>query len=79
MSKIQDVDLSKESIQVQELLDNLKVVLNNGNYEIEVTAASQPPYSAPNVTKFVLSVYGNQFRLYVSFLSNWYYATLTKV
>lgn len=79
MSKIQDVDLSKESLQVQELLDNLKVVLNNGNYEIEVTAASQPAYTAPTVTKFVLSIYGNQHRLYISFLGSWYYATLTKV
>jgi len=79
MSRLQDIDLSKESLQVQELLDNLKTILNNGNYEVEVTAASQPNYTAPNVTKFVLSIYGTQYRLYVSFLGNWYYVTLTKV
>ena len=79
MSRIQDVDLSKESLQLQELLDNLKVILNNGNLEIEVTAASAPAYTAPNVTQLVLSIYGSQYRLYCSFMGNWYYTTMTKV
>ena len=78
MTRIQDVDLSRESLQLQELLDNLKTILNNGNVEIEVTAASAPAYTAPNVTKFVLSIYGSQYRLYISFMGDWYYATLTK-
>lgn len=77
--RVQDIDLSKESLQVQELGDSVRNILNNGGVEIEATAAGSPSYAAPQETKFVLSLFGTQYRLYISYLGDWYYTTLTKV
>lgn len=79
MSKIQDFDLTKERLEVQEFADEVRKLLNNGNIEIDVTAASSPAFAAPQETKFVLSLFGAQYRLYISFLGNWYYTTLTQL
>jgi hypothetical protein len=76
--KVQDVDMSKESVQVQEFTENVRNLLNTGAVEFEVTAASAPG-TAPNETKVVLSLFGAQYRLYISYLGSWYYTTLTKV
>ena len=77
MAKVQDFDLTKERIQLQEHADEVRSIINNGNFEIEVTNASSPAFDAPNETKFVLSIFGAQFRLYVSHLGDWYFTTLT--
>lgn len=76
--KVQDVDMSKESVQVQELTDNIRSLLNNGAVEFEVTFAADPG-AAPNETKIVLSLFGATYKLYISFLGNWYYIGLTKL
>lgn len=76
--KVQDVDMSKESVQVQELTDNIRSLLNTGAVEFEVTFSSDPG-TAPNETKIVLSIFGAQYRLYISYLGSWYYTTLTKI
>lgn len=77
--KVQDVDMSKESVQIQEFTDNVRDLLNGGAVEFDVTFAATPPTPAPNETKIVLSIFGATFRLYISYLGNWYYAGLTKV
>jgi hypothetical protein len=79
--KIQDVDTTKESVQVQEFVDNVRSLLNNGGFEIEQTSATSPSAAgtAPNETKIVLSLYGAQYRLYISYLGDWYYTALTKL
>lgn len=79
MATIQDFDVTKERIQLQEMLEEIRVLLNNGNLEIETTSASSPAFDAPQETKFVLSIFGAQFRLYISFLGDWYHTTLTKL
>lgn len=79
MAKVQDHDLSKESLQVQEFFEDVRKILNLGTFEIEFTASSQPDYDAPSETRFVLSVFGGQFRLYISANSQWYYVTLTSL
>lgn len=76
--KMQDVDMSKESVQVQEFTENVRTILNNGGVEFEVTAAADPG-TAPNETKVVLSIYGATYRLYISYLGDWYYTGLTKL
>ena len=77
MSTIQNFDISQERLQLQEMLDEIRQLVNNGNFEIETTNASEPAFDAPNETKFVLSIFGGQFRLYISFQGDWYYTTLT--
>jgi len=79
MAKIQDHDLTKESIEIQEFTDEVRSVINNGNFEIEVTSASSPAYAAPDETKLVLSLFGAQYRLYISYLGDWYYTTFAKL
>jgi len=77
VTKISDNDLTKESLQVQEFSDEVRKVLNNGLYEIQVTTSTSPDYDAPPETTLVLSLFGAQYRIYVSYNSQWYYATLT--
>ena len=77
MAKVQDHDFSKESIPVQEFLEDVRKILNNGTFEIEFTASTSPDYDAPAETRFVMSVFGGQLRLYISANSQWYYVSLT--
>ena len=76
--KVQDVDMSKESVQIQEFTENVRSLLNSGGLEFEVTFAANPGI-APNETKLVLSLYGATYRLYISYLGSWYYTGLTKL
>lgn len=77
--KVQDVDTTKESVQVQEFVDNVRELLNNGAVEFEVTFAASPSVPAPNETKLVLSLFGATYRLYISYLGDWYYTGMTKL
>lgn len=77
--KVQDIDTTKESVQMQEFTDNVRSLLNGGAVEFDVTFAAVPVGVAPNETKIVLSIFGATYRLYISFLGNWYYVALTKV
>jgi hypothetical protein len=77
MSRLPDFDLTKDSIQVQEFADEVTRIINNGLYEVQVTASSSPDFDAPNEPTIVLSIFGAQRRLYISYLGQWYYATLT--
>lgn len=77
MARISDNDLTKESLQVQEFADEVRSLLNNGRYEIQVTTSGSPDYDAPNEPTIVLSLFGAQYRVYIGYLGNWYYATLT--
>jgi DNA-binding IclR family transcriptional regulator len=77
MTRLSDSDLTKESIQVQEFSDEVKRIINNGLYEIQVTAASAPTFDAPQEPTLVFSVFGAQYRLYIGYLGVWYYITAT--
>ena len=77
--KVQDVDLSKETAQVQEFAENVRSLLNAGALEIEVTAAANPPTPAPLETKLYFSLYGATPRFYISYLGDWYYVGMTKL
>jgi len=76
--KVQDVDMSKESVQIQEFTENVRSLINAGALEFEVTFAANPGV-APNETKLVLSLYGATYRLYISYLGSWYYTGMTKL
>lgn len=77
--KIQDVDMTKESVQIQEFTENVRSLLNTGAIEFEVTFAAAPAGTAPNEPKVVLSLFGATYRLYISYLGSWYYVGLTKL
>ena len=79
MSKVKDYDLNKERIELQKFTDEVQQLLNTGSLEVEITNASAPAYDAPNETHMVLSIFGGQFRFYISYLGDWYYTTLTKL
>lgn len=79
MAKIEDFDLTKEPIEVQEFADSVRRIINNGSIEIEITTASSPAYAAPQETKLVFSLFGAQYRLYISYLGNWYYTTFAQL
>lgn len=79
MSTIQDHDLRKESVQLQEFADEVRQLINTGSIEIEVTTASSPAFAAPQETKMVMSFFGAQYRLYMSYLGEWYYVTFAKL
>jgi len=79
MSNIQEFDLTRESAELQDFSEEVRRLINNGNMEIEVTTATAPAFIAPQETKIVLSIFGTQFRLYISYLGDWYYAGLTKL
>lgn len=79
MTRVADHDLTRESLQVQEYADEVRRILNNGLYEIQVTASSSPDYAAPAEPTIVLSIFGAQYRLYVSYQNEWYYVTLNKL
>jgi hypothetical protein len=76
--KIQDVDLSKESLQTQEFAEQVRSLLNSGSMEVAVSFAAPPFATAPTETKLYLSILGTQYRLYISYLGDWYYVALTK-
>ena len=78
MARVHDHDLTREHIELRDFADEVQSILNNGNVEFDVTAASAPAFDAPNETKIVLSIFGAQYRLYISYLGDWYYTTLTK-
>ena len=79
MAKIQDFDLSKERLDLQDFADEVRSIINNGNIEIDVTASTSPAFDAPQETKIVLSIFGAQYRLYISYLGDWYYTTFAKL
>jgi len=75
--KLSDHDLTKESLQIQELGQELRSIINNGLYEVEVTSAGEPAYDAPDEPRIVLSLFGAQRRVYFGYLGSWYYVSLT--
>ena len=79
MSTIQDFDITKERIQLQEMLDEIRNLLNNGSLEVEVTTASSPAFAAPQETKMVMSFFGTQYRLYISYVGDWYFTTFDQL
>ena len=79
MAKVQEYDLTRERFELQEVIQEIRSVINNGNFEIEVTSAASPSYAAPDETRLVFSVFGAQYRLYISYLGDWYYTTFAKL
>lgn len=79
MTRVSDHDVTKESLQLQEFVDEVRRIINNGLYEIQVTASGSPDYDAPAEPTIVLSLFGAQYRVYFGYNGSWYYTTLTKL
>ena len=80
MGKISDYDLSKQDVNVQDTHDDIKTILNLGNYEIKVTSQSYPNWTEKVNGILVLSIFGASKILFISETSapnGWVYATLT--
>lgn len=77
MTRIADHDLIRESLQMQEFADEIRRIINNGLYEVQVTASGEPDYDAPVEPTIVMSLFGAQYRIYFGYNEQWYYATLT--
>ena len=76
--KISDVDLSKQAIQMQDFAQQVRAVVNNGGYEINIAYVAPPATTAPQEPLAYLSIVGTQYRFYVSYLGDWFYVALTK-
>jgi hypothetical protein len=66
MGKISDYDVSKQDINVQDTIDDIKNVINNGAYELKITTASSPGWRESVNGVLVLAIFGASTRLYVS-------------
>lgn len=82
MSKIQDYDLSKQDINVQDTHEEIRNILNNGQYEMKKITSSYPNWSEGKDGVMVLSVFSASRRLYISDMSatsKWSYVALTEL
>lgn len=78
--KLQDYDISKENVNIQDTIEDVRNILNRGNYEIKFTSQASPNWTENINGILVLSVYGASVRLYISNTSatnGWSYANLT--
>lgn len=78
--RLQDYDISKENVNIQDTIEDVRNILNRGNYEIKYTTQSSPNWTESVNGILVLSVFGASARLYVSNNSaanGWSYAALT--
>lgn len=69
MAKIQDYDISRQDINVQDTMEDIKTILNRGRYEITVITSSSPSWTESVNGIMVLSIYGATTRLYISNMS----------
>ena len=77
--KLSDHDTTRESMQMQEFVEEVRAILNNGTYEVETTAAATPPYAAPAEPKIVFSLFGATAKLFIGYGGTWYQVGLTAV
>ena len=80
MGKIQDYDMSKQDVNMQDTIEEVRSVINLGNYEVKKIALANPTWTESVDGILILSVYGAQYRLYISDNSaanGWRYVTLS--
>jgi hypothetical protein len=64
--KVQDYELSKQDINVQDCLDDVKNILNKGAYEVKIITSSSPSWQESVNGVLVIAIFGASTRLYVS-------------
>ena len=80
MGKVSDYDMSKQDVNMQDTIEDVRSILNLGNYEVKKIALAYPNWTESVDGILVLSVYGAQYRLYISDTSatnGWRYCDLT--
>ena len=78
--KVADYDMAKQDVNMQDTIEDVRSILNLGNYEIKKIALANPNWSESVDGILVLSVYGAQYRLYISDTSatnGWRYVALS--
>ena len=71
--------MSKQDVNMQDTVEDVRNILNLGNYEIKKIALASPNWTESVDGILVLSVYGAQYRLYISdtaATNGWRYVTL---
>jgi len=82
MTKIQDYDLSKEDTNVQDTHEEIRTILNTGQYEMKKITSSYPNWSEGKDGVMVLSVFSASRTLFISDMSatnKWSYVSLTEL
>jgi len=82
MGKVQDYDLSKQDVNVQDTHDEIRNILNLGNYEIKKITSASPGWTESVDGIPVLSIYGASRTLFISdtgATNGWSYVTLTEL
>ena len=80
--KISDYDISKENVNMQDTIEDIRNVLNRGSYEIKVTTQSYPNWTEATDGIMVLSIFGASTTLFISntnVTSKWTYVSLTNL
>ena len=57
--------MSKQDVNMQDTIEDIRTILNLGNYEVKKIALANPNWSESVDGILVLSVYGAQYRLYL--------------
>jgi len=82
VSKVQDYDLAKQDVNVQDTHDDIKNILNLGNYEIKKITSAYPSWTEIVDGIPVLGVYGAQRTLFISdtgSANGWSYVLLSEL
>jgi len=58
--------MSKQDVNMQDTVDDIRTILNLGNYEVKKIALASPNWTENVDGILVLSIYGAQYRLYIS-------------
>lgn len=66
MGKVQDYDMSKQDVNMQDTVEDIRTILNLGGYEIKKIALASPNWTESVDGIMILSIYGAQYRLYIS-------------
>jgi len=72
--------MAKQDVNMQDTVEDIRNILNLGNYEVKKIALAEPNWTESVDGILVLSIYGAQYRLYISDTSatnGWRYCDLT--
>ena len=78
--KVADYDMAKQDVNMQDTIEDVRTILNLGNYEVKKIALANPNWSESVDGILVLSIYGAQYILYISDTSatnGWRYVALS--
>ncbi len=64
--KVSDYDISRENVNIQDTVEDVKTILNRGNYEVKITTQASPGWTESVNGILVLSIFGATATLWIS-------------